>query len=81
MPYIPQKRRDELDFLIYKMGDNLNFDGDLNYLVFTLCKRYIKPSYNNYKNYLSEIQESIHEIRRRILVPYENQKIIENGDI
>jgi len=56
-------------------------DGDLNYILFTYCKRFIKPSYNNYKNYLGELNECVTEIRRRLLGPYEDLKIKENGDI
>ncbi len=39
---------------------------------------------NNYKTYsrfLAELHESSEEIRRRELVPYENEKIEENGDV
>ena len=56
-------------------------DGDLNYILYAFCKRHIKPSYNNYKNYLGELNEAAEEIRRRLLAPYEDQKILENGDV
>ena len=56
-------------------------DGDLNYILYAFCKRHIKPSYNNYKNYLGELNEAAEEIRRRLLSPYEDEKILENGDV
>jgi hypothetical protein len=56
-------------------------DGDLNYILFTYCKRTIYPSYNNYKNFIGELTECAAEIRRRLLSPYEDEKIKENGDI
>jgi hypothetical protein len=56
-------------------------NGDLNYILFKYCKENIQPSYNNYKNYIGELQETVAEIRRRLLAPYEDQKIQENGDV
>ena len=81
MPYIKQGRRDELNGLVEQMGAALCFDGDLNFLLFAFCRRHVKPSYGNYKNFIGELNECIAEIRRRILAPYEDEKIIQNGDI
>jgi len=81
VPYIRQERRAELDDIIDQLGDALAMDGDLNYVLFALCKRYVHPSYNNYKNYLGELGECIAEIRRRILVPYEEERCKESGDV
>lgn len=80
-PYIEKLKRPRLDLLIEELGSACKFDGDLNYILFALCKRFVKPSYNNYKNYLGELEEAIAEIRRRILTEHEERKILENGDI
>ncbi len=72
-------------------------NGDLNYVLFKYAKYHIKPSYNNYKGfigsihkameqvvlkvYIDEYREAAAEIRRRILGPYEDLKIEENGDV
>jgi hypothetical protein len=75
-------------------------NGDINYILFKYAKYHIKPSYNNYKDYIGTIQDAIDlminyeaadyrheyseviaEIRRRLLVPYEKEKILENGDV
>jgi hypothetical protein len=56
-------------------------DGDLNYILFKYCKYNVPPSYNNYKNYIGELEETIAEIRRRLLAFYEDEKIKENGDV
>lgn len=72
-------------------------NGDLNYVLFKYAKYHIKPSYNNYKGfigsihkameqvvlkvYIDEYREAAAEIRRRILGPYEDSKIKENGDV
>jgi hypothetical protein len=81
MPYIDPIKRPKLDILIGLLDENLKFDGDLNYVLYALCKRHVKPSYNNYKNYLGELHECEEEIRRRLLRVYENKKMRENGDV
>ena len=82
MPYVTQDKRPILDRIVSEMwAANVKADGDLNYILFAFCKRCIKPSYNNYKNYLGELNECAEEIRRRLLADYENKKIEENGDV
>lgn len=82
MPYIKQEKRDALDRIVSDMwAADIKADGDLNYLLFAYCKRCINPSYNNYKNFIGELNECVTEIRRRLLANYENSKIIENGDV
>lgn len=112
---------------IVKMMLNLNVEvnGDLNYILYAVCKRYVKPSYNNYKKYLTKLTYSnsnfqligdipeilygfyfnyiygspeaeqnkrisnlageldfcAKEIYRRLITPYEDEKIKENGDV
>ncbi|MBU2633020.1 hypothetical protein KJ751_00735 [Patescibacteria group bacterium] len=34
-------------------------------ILFEYCKKYVKPSYNNYKNFRGELAETIDEINRR----------------
>ena len=82
MPYIKKERRPICDEIVTAMhAAGIKADGDLNYILYAFCKRYVPASYNQYKNYISELQETATEIRRRILGPYEDQKIIENGDV
>lgn len=81
MPYIKQERRPDLDRLIDHLAHMLKFDGDLNYVLFALCRRGVAPSYNNYKNFIGELTEATEEIRRRILANYEDEKIKSNGDV
>lgn len=77
--------------------NNTKPDGSINYIVFKYVKYHIKPSYNNYKNvigaiyeavncttnieYKNEYREAAEWIRIKLLVPYEEQKILENGDV
>lgn len=60
---------------------DVKVDGDLNYILYAFCKRHITPSYNNYKNFNGELSECVAEIRAKLMRPYEDQKIIENGDV
>jgi hypothetical protein len=82
MPYVTMKRRNELNKIIELMEErDIKADGDLNYVLFAYAKYSIPASYNNYKNYIGELNETIAEIRRKILSPYEEIKEKENGPI
>lgn len=82
MPYVTQEKRPKLDIIVDKMKETkIKADGDLNYILFKYCKYNVPPSYNNYKNFIAELHETAHEIRRRLLSFYEDKKIEENGDV
>ncbi len=84
MPYVIKSKRPMLNNIVALMiKEDIKADGDLNYLLYLFCKKYVKPSYNNYKNFLGELQvaEMSAEIRSRLLAPYEDKKIEENGDV
>ena len=82
MPYIEQDRREELEEILWQMREkDIAADGDLNYLLYAFCIRYVPESYNSYKNFIGELRQCATEIERRILAPYEDLKIEENGDV
>lgn len=82
MPYIKQIKRPGFDPVIDLMVKlEVKADGDLNYILFKFCKYYVKPGYGNYKNFCAELRQCATEIERRILAPYEDEKIKENGDV
>jgi len=83
MPFIEnKKRRKELDKVVDAMYKaELKSDGDLNYILYKYCKYMIPESYNSYKNYLAELHECECQCRQDFLVPYEEEKKIENGDV
>ncbi len=82
MPYIKQYHRQLCDEVVSAMVDsNITAGGDLNYILFKYAKYHIPHNYNSLKNYIGELDECIAEIRRRILAPYEDEKIKENGDV
>lgn len=80
-PYISQVRRSELENIVEELGAKVFADGDLNYILFAFARRFIEPGYGNYKNLLGELNECAEEIRRRLLVPLEEVRIRENGDV
>ncbi len=82
MPYVAKERRKVLDNVVRAMLDGeVCADGDLNYILFKFCRYHVVPGYNNYKNFCGELRQCATEIERRILGPYEDSKIVENGDV
>ena len=82
MPYVEKHYRKYLNKVVQTMEEySVEANGDLNYILFKFCKYHIEPSYNNYKNFIGELNECVAEIRRRLLAPYEDLKRQENGDI
>ena len=84
MPYVTKETREYLQPLSHEMLKfmlELQEPGILNYILFNHCVHFVNPSYTNYKNFIGELNECVAEIRRRLLAPYEDKKIEENGDI
>jgi hypothetical protein len=82
MPYVDQNKRKHLDPIVKQMVEEnlMHPDGSLNYVLFKLA-RSINPGYQSYRNFIAELNETVAEIRRRMLVPYENLKQEQNGDV
>ena len=82
MPYILPEKRNNMNKVVEAMQEaGVKVDGDLNYILFKFCKENIPASYNNYKNFCGELNETITEIRRRLLGPYEDKAKERNGDV
>lgn len=79
MPYITQKQREELD-----VGCTPKDAGELNYCIHLLLEKYVKMKGESYQVY-NDIQGALRcvadELARRRVGPYEDKKILENGDI
>lgn len=85
MPYIKHEKRVELlDLYVYELFEYVDCAGDLNYIVSDLCNAYLQRHGLNYKN-LNELIGALEcakiELYRRMAAPYEDQKILENGDV
>jgi hypothetical protein len=82
MPYIKEDEREKYDNivnLILELSGN-EITGKLNYILYKLAKEYC-IIYEDYRNFIGELESAKLEIYRRLVARYENQKIKENGDI
>jgi len=57
---------------------DIKANGDLNYILFAYGKRYVTDCR---LNLIKEILDARDKIGEELLSPYEDQKIIENGDV
>lgn len=93
MPYIPKQDRGKYNDAINDLATCLNdlcgdtLSGELNYILFRLAKLLCNPESGGKRNYArmavvsSAMSEAQAEFRRRIMAPYEDEKIKENGDV
>ena len=88
MPYIKKKDRPKYDELIHKLSQVINsFEnqkGDLNYCITILIKEFMWNKGKCY-NTLSDITGVLNDVKvefeRKVVGPYEDKKIEENGGI
>jgi hypothetical protein len=88
MPYIKQEERKKYEPVLSDLVHLLeeipeeNRDGHINYIVTVLLKRlYRPPSYRRYNKAIGVLECIKLEFYRRIVGPYEDEKIKENGDV
>ena len=85
MPYTKNYRRHHIHEFIKDMIPYVKEKGDLNYaiceLVGELCLRDGGIGYTSTSNWIDCVHDAEQELRRRLLNPYEDLKIKENGDI
>jgi len=83
MPYIEEipirRKLDELIFSFLGLGKE-SITGKLNYFICKLAW-YTCRNYEDYRNFIGEIEAAKLEIYRKQIAPYEDTKIEENGDI
>lgn len=80
MPYIPKPRRRS----ILDDGDCPANGGELNFVITTVIDEYMKAhgiSYTRIADVLSALEGAKQEFYRRVAAPYEDSKIIQNGDV
>jgi len=65
MPYILKKHRPQFDSLLKEMYEIKINSNNIFYMIYMYCKRYITPSYKNYRNYIGEILCCAAEIKRK----------------
>ncbi len=85
MPYIPEKEKNEMSDYIENLRVFIESKGDLNYVICELVGRLIvdsdKISYTQMSEWIDAVHDAETELRRRLLFPYEDLKIEENGDV
>ncbi len=90
MPYIPQERRQELYPLISKVAGEIQAavesgigkrGGEVNFVICSLVDMLYDRNYTELSAAISDVECAKLEIHRRLLAPYEDVKILENGDV
>lgn len=78
MPYIDKKDQAKYD------ANELEHCGILNYAINQLVNDYIEQNgkcYQTFNDVTGALENAKLEIYRRMVAPYEDEKIIENGDV
>lgn len=81
MPYIPQRRRNQIHDDIQVQPVN---SGELNYKFTNIINDFLNyqgECYENYNAILGALEGAKLELYRRKIAPYEDKKIEENGDV
>ena len=84
MPYILEKDRPKFAKAIEDLAIKIESKGDLNYVISDLVGRLIlktKISYTQISEWIDGVDGAERELTRRLLDPYEDIKIEENGDV
>ncbi len=90
MPYIKKERREEineaLESLLIYIEDKAPEDfvaGDMNYIFTQIVDQYLLSAnlnYQNINNVVGAFEGAKLEFYRRVAAPYEDKKVVENGD-
>ncbi len=78
MPYVSKHDRERLD-----AGADPVSPGQLNYLISKLINKYLPctPSYFAFNDVIGALECAKMEVYRRLVVPYEQEKMMMNGDV
>lgn len=71
------------DLFVEKIGRELQNSGELNWLITKICHGYLskKECYQSYNDIIGALEGAKLELYRRKCAVYENEKIIQNGDV
>jgi hypothetical protein len=80
MPYIKKTSR----YRLLKKDDSPQNAGELNYMITRLIDQFARlhgSNYDAYNTVIGVLECAKMEMYRRVIIPYENEKIKENGDV
>ena len=84
MPYIKEVDKEKFEDALKSIIDNIVTPGEFNYVISMICKELLViegESYSNYNDLIGILECAKLELYRRMVAPYEDKKIIENGDV
>ena len=84
MPYIEQSDRLKFTIALTSLVANVETPGELNYCITKLCLGYVQRKgecYMAYNDVVGVLTCACLELYRRHVAPYEDTKIIDNGDV
>lgn len=85
MPYITKLQRSYIDLFLDDVSKNISSVGELNYAITMLLLKYVErkggPSYSLYNDVAGVLSCADKEFYRCYVVPYEEEKRLENGDL
>jgi len=83
MPYIKDEDKTKFEDLI-EIAGNIDSAGEMNYVITMLARTYIERHglcYQTLNDVVGALEGCKFELYRRVLAPYEDLKIKENGDV
>lgn len=82
MPYIPKDEREELDLAIEPIFAHRLSAGQLNYVISRIVREAVRGGgYARLNDAIGALECAKLELYRRVVAPYEDRKIAENGDL
>ena len=84
MPYVKQEKRMDMGPALAELADLITVAGDLNYVICRLAHTLAVRKGGNYAAFneaVGAIECAKQEFYRRVIAPYEDVKIKENGDV
>ena len=84
MPYIPQRNRARIRECAESLADAVKMEGEANYAVTVLMHALTRKwgcSYTMMARLMGMLECVKQEYYRRVMQPYEDKKMLDNGDI
>jgi hypothetical protein len=83
MPYLTKENRQKFDSML-REREKCSTPGELNYIITVILTDYMQEkglSYSTINDMVGALECCKLELYRRIAAPYEDTKIVQNGDV